>query len=138
MGIQAKKGNKKYLSKSSLFSEVTNYRLLVYFNFSTISMSIKKFYNFYVNKKEYISFSGIARNAEAATWEILWKKLFLRFHNVHKKKTGLESLFNKFSGRQVYLKKIPTRFSCEYCEVFKNTNFEQHLRTAASGSGCFF
>ena len=23
-------------------------------------------------------------------------------------------------------------FSCEYCEIFKNTYFEEHLRTAAS------
>ena len=22
-------------------------------------------------------------------------------------------------------------FSCEYCEIFKNTYFEEHLRTAA-------
>ena len=24
-------------------------------------------------------------------------------------------------------------FSCEYCEIFKNTSFEEHLRTTASG-----
>ena len=31
-------------------------------------------------------------------------------------------------------------FSCGYCEIFKNTYFEEHLRTAASevnlGSDC--
>ena len=27
----------------------------------------------------------------------------------------------------------PTQvFSCEYCEIFKNTYFEEHLRTAAN------
>ena len=30
-------------------------------------------------------------------------------------------------------KKNPTQmFSCEYCEIFKNTYFKKHLRTAAS------
>ena len=34
---------------------------------------------------------------------------------------------------QSYKKEIPTQvFSCEYCETFKNTYFEEHLRTAAS------
>ena len=29
--------------------------------------------------------------------------------------------------------KNPTQvFSCEYCEIFKNTNFEEHLQTVAS------
>ena len=35
------------------------------------------------------------------------------------------SLFLKRDSRQV--------FSCEYCEILKNTYFEKHLRTAASG-----
>ena len=26
-------------------------------------------------------------------------------------------------------------FSCEYCEIFKNAYFEEHLRTAASEEG---
>ena len=30
------------------------------------------------------------------------------------------------------LKKIPTQvFSCEFCEIFKNTYFVEHLQTAA-------
>ena len=36
-------------------------------------------------------------------------------------------------GLQLYYKKIPTQvLSCEYCDIFKNTYFEEHLRTAAS------
>ena len=36
----------------------------------------------------------------------------------------LESLFNKV---------VPTLvFSCEYCGIFKNTYFEEHLQTAVS------
>ena len=40
----------------------------------------------------------------------------------------LEPLFNKVAGL-----KDPTQvFSCEYGEIFKNTNFEELPRTAAS------
>ena len=36
-------------------------------------------------------------------------------------------------GLQLYQKQTPTQvLSCEYCEIFKNTYFEEHLQTAAS------
>ena len=35
--------------------------------------------------------------------------------------------FNKVAGRD-----SNKGFSCEYCEILKNTNFEEHMRTAAS------
>ena len=36
---------------------------------------------------------------------------------------------------QLYQKNTPTQgFSCEICEIFKNTYFEKHLLTAASSS----
>ena len=38
--------------------------------------------------------------------------------------------FNKVAGR-VTLAQV---FSCEYCEIFKNTNFEEQLRGAVSGN----
>ena len=48
----------------------------------------------------------------------------------------LESLFNEVTGTQAcnFTKKRiqPQVFSCEYCEIFKNTYFDKHLRTAAS------
>ena len=32
----------------------------------------------------------------------------------------------------MFIKETPTQvFPCEYCEIFKNTYFEEHLRTAA-------
>ena len=46
----------------------------------------------------------------------------------------LESLFKKLQGRGLehYQKETPTQvFSCKYFEIFKNTYFEKHLRTAA-------
>ena len=59
------------------------------------------------------------------------KKLFLKISQylqestcVDRKVPVLEILFNK---------ETPTRvFSCGYCEIFKNTYLEEHLRTAAS------
>ena len=46
----------------------------------------------------------------------------------------LESLFNKVACLQRYFKETSTQvFFCEICEIFKNTYFEQHLRTFASG-----
>ena len=48
-----------------------------------------------------------------------------KFRKCHKKKPVLESVFNK--------KETPTQiFSCEICEISKNTHFEENLLTAAS------
>ena len=34
--------------------------------------------------------------------------------------------------RKLYYKETPPQvFSCEYCEIFKNIDFEEHLQTAA-------
>ena len=48
----------------------------------------------------------------------------------------LESLFNKdkvFNFDKLFYKESPAQvFSCEYCEIFKTTYFEERLRTAAS------
>ena len=43
-----------------------------------------------------------------------------------------ESLINKVVGLHFIKKETPTQvFFCEYCEIFKNTYFEKHLRTTA-------
>ena len=48
----------------------------------------------------------------------------------------LDSLFNKVAGLeglQLYYQETPTQvFSCEYYEIFNNTYFGEHLRTAPS------
>ena len=68
---------------------------------------------------------------EAGTRVVLQKNLFLKyFGNINRKTPALESLFNKVLKN---LFKIPTlAFSCEYCEIFKKTYFEKHLRMVAS------
>ena len=42
--------------------------------------------------------------------------------------------FSGWHWLQLYLKKAQV-FSCEICEIFKNSYFEAHLRTTASGFG---
>ena len=47
----------------------------------------------------------------------------------------LGSLFNKVAGLKAcnFIKETPTQVVfCEYCEIFKNTYFEEHLQMAAS------
>ena len=48
----------------------------------------------------------------------------------------MESLFNKVAGLKAcnFIKKDTSTqlFSCEYCEIFKNTSFEEHLWTSVS------
>ena len=44
----------------------------------------------------------------------------------------LESACNKVAGLQTLLKGSNTGVSCEYCEIFKSTYFEEDQRTAAS------
>ena len=50
------------------------------------------------------------------------------FCNIHRKTPVLESLFNC-----IFIKKsLQHVFSCEYCEIFKNTYFEKNLQTAST------
>ena len=46
------------------------------------------------------------------------KKSYSKFHIIHRKTRVLETPAHVFS--------------CEYCKIFKNTYFEEHLRTTAS------
>ena len=61
-------------------------------------------------------------------WSHLLKKSFM---DIFIFCTVLEQcLTNPFA---TLLKNTPTQlFSCEFCEIFKNTYFEEHLRTTAS------
>ena len=70
--------------------------------------------------------------------EVFCKKSVLKkLRKFHRKTPVWKSLFNKFAGLQpcIFIKKeTPTQvFSCEICETFTNTYFEEHLRTTASG-----
>ena len=64
------------------------------------------------------------------------KKLFLEIsqYSLENNCVGVSFYWScRASVLQLYLKETPTLvFPCEYCEIFKNTNFEEHLQTAAS------
>ena len=51
-----------------------------------------------------------------------------RLRKIHKKTPVSESQF--LIKLQVQVVQV---FSCEFCEIFKNTSFTKHLRAAASG-----
>ena len=63
--------------------------------------------------------------------EVLCKKIVFKNFAIFTGKHLCWSLFLiklQTSGLQLYQKEIPTQvFSCEICELFKNTYFEQHL-----------
>ena len=63
-------------------------------------------------------------NVQNQSLEVFYKKnCSKKVCNIHREKPELESLYKKVVPTQV--------FSCEYCETFKNTYFEEHLRTTA-------
>ena len=47
--------------------------------------------------------------------------------NESRKAPMLESPFDKVVGRQAFKQTSTQVFSCEYCEIFKNSYFEDHL-----------
>ena len=60
---------------------------------------------------------------EAATAGVLQKKIFLKVFQYSRENTCVEVSFEETSAQA---------FSCEYCVIYKNTFFEEHLQTTAS------
>ena len=61
--------------------------------------------------------------SEAVTEGVLFKKLFLKISQYSQESCRPANLLKRDSN---------TVLSSEYCEIFKNTYFEEHLLTAAS------
>ena len=84
--------------------------------------------------KSYVSsFTSQLLQPEAP--KVLYKKSYTsKFRNIHRRAPVLESFLNRVSWRPgTLLTKPPTQaFFCEYCKIFKNTYFGEHLWTAAS------
>ena len=62
-------------------------------------------------------------------------ELFPRFRSSHRRCSRKKVFLNISQYSQVIFIKEETLtqvFSCEYCEIFKETYFEKHLRTATS------
>ena len=65
--------------------------------------------------------------------DVFQNRCLWEFRNIHRKTPVLESLLNKVAGSQTLLKGTPTLvFSCEYCEIAKNSFFSQN-----TSGGCF-
>ena len=65
---------------------------------------------------------------------VLHNKFRIIFHD-QRKTPVVELLFNIVAGLEdcnSIKKRFPHVLSCEYCEIFKKTYFEEYLRTAAS------
>ena len=63
------------------------------------------------------------------------KKVFLKILQTSQENTCVGVFFNKVAGLQAadfFRKGSNTEVSCEVCETFKNTYFEEHLQTTAS------
>ena len=67
------------------------------------------------------------------------KAVLKKFLNINRKRTVLESLFNRVAGLKVcnFIKRDSDTatqvFLCEYCQIFKNIYSQENLRTTASG-----
>ena len=71
---------------------------------------------------------------ETATRGVLCKKLLLKILEYSQENTCVRvSFWQSYKACNFYKQETPTQvFSCEYCEIFKNNYFEEHLLTAAS------
>ena len=59
------------------------------------------------------------------------KNIFLKFRNIHSKTSVLESVFIKVAELHAcnFIKVTSTQlFSCEYCKIFKNSFFIEHVQ----------
>ena len=107
--------------------KTTQRRKIVFFLFKFEQPFARLIYYFYC------CFStGIYRPEEASTGGTLWKRYSKKFCNIHKKTTVLESFLNKVAGLQGIKRDPNTGVFLWILKNFKDTYFEEHLRTAAS------
>ena len=94
------------------------------------------FYDAYVvslRKKVNKYFYKISSFCRSSHWRCSAKKMFLKILQYSQENTCVRVSLQAFRS-VILLKRDTNLFSCEYCETFKNTNFEEYLRTTAS---CF-
>ena len=108
-------------------------------------MKFKSMFNFckrpffeYAGKLFTESHSQISNfyRTEAATGDVLWRKVFLKnSQNFTEKHLCWSFIFNKVAGLrpETIMKETPAQvLFCEFCEIFKNTFFTELLIVAAS------
>ena len=79
-------------------------------------------------------FFSVFQFKEAATGGIFQKKVFTKISQISQEYTCFGVSFQKRCRPPATLLKRDSKqlFSCEICEIFKNTYFEEYLRTTTS------
>ena len=73
------------------------------------------------------------KKTEAATRGVLYKNVFLEISQNPQENTCVSLFFKKVAGVKFNKKETLAQvFSCEFCEISKNTHFKEHLYTTAS------
>ena len=122
----------------SIFTAVlnNNYRLVYTVSFQHTRICSKskvntgsdcKICSYLIIKKLQCSHWHFHRCLYSQPWTIYYETLVSRSSYL---RCSVKKIFQKY--RKFYRKTQTQVLSCEYCEVFKNTYFEEQLRTAAS------
>ena len=113
-------------SVSFLWKTISNNQVISKNYFYSSSVSQKR-----ITPKLFSKNARSTEKAKAATVGALQEKLFFKISRNSQKTHVSESLFliKLQTLEQVTLAHV---FSCEFCEIFKNTFFTEHFRTTAS------
>ena len=65
---------------------------------------------------------------ETATEGVLWKKIILKISQNSQENTWVSFLIKLYAWQET----LALVFSCEFCEIFKNTVFREHFRVTVS------
>ena len=65
---------------------------------------------------------------ETATEGVLWKKVFLKISQNSQENAWVSFLIMLWAWQET----LAQVFSCEFCEIFKNTVFREHFRVTVS------
>ena len=79
-------------------------------------------------------FNQLGQITEAAVWKCSVKKVFQEISQNSQENTCVRVFFNKVAGTCNFIKKetLTQVFSCEFCEIYKNTFFHRTPPVAAS------
>ena len=116
-------------SVSFLWKTISNNQVISKNYFYSSSVSQKR-----ITPKLFSKNARSTEKAKAATVGVLQEKLFFKISRNSQKTPVSESLFliKLQTLEQVTLAQV---FSCEFCEIFKNTFFTEHFWTTASKKG---
>ena len=76
----------------------------------------------------------ITSSSEAASGSVVQKKVFLKILQNSRENTCVRDSFLTNFQATLLKKSLAQVFSCEFCEISKNTFFTEHLRTTVPSS----